>query len=216
MRIARAFFARPALEVAPEMLGLLLVHELADGTRLVGRIVEVEAYLGDGSDPASHSHNGPTPRTQPMFGPPGHFYVYRSMGIHRCANVVCEPAGRSSAVLLRAAEPLAGEERMRALRGGRGGRELASGPGRLAEAFAIELAHSGAEALRGPLRLERPARAAATPLAVEIVVGPRIGLTKAAELPYRFFVRGSPHVTRAAQNAHARPWRRAARAGGGH
>ena len=188
------------------------MHDLPDGTRLVGRIVEVEAYLGDGSDPASHAHRGPTPRTRPMFGPPGHFYVYRSMGIHRCANVVCEPAGVGAAVLLRAAEPLAGEERMRALRGGRGGTELASGPGKLAEAFAIELAHSGADALRGPLRLERPARAAAAPIAV----GPRIGISKAADLPYRFFVRGSPHVTRAAHNARARPWPREVRAGEGH
>jgi DNA-3-methyladenine glycosylase len=212
MRIARAFFARPVLEVAPEVLGLLLVHVLPDGTRLVGRIVEVEAYLGDGSDPASHAHRGPTPRTAPMFGPPGHFYVYRSMGIHRCANVVCEPAGRGAAVLLRAAEPLAGQERMRALRGGRGGTELASGPGKLAEAFAIELAHSGSDALTGPLRLERPARADA----VEIAAGPRIGISKAADLPYRFFLRGSPHVTRAAHNARARAWPRRARAGQSH
>lgn len=201
MRIARAFFARPVLEVAPEVLGLLLVHVLPDGTRLVGRIVEVEAYLGDGSDPASHAHRGQTPRTTPMFGPPGHFYVYRSMGIHRCANVVCEPAGRAAAVLLRAAEPLAGQARMRELRGGRGGSELANGPGKLAEAFAIELAHSGADALRGPLRLERPAHAEA----LEIAAGPRIGISKAADLPYRFFVRGSPHVTRAAHNARALP-----------
>ncbi|HTO54093.1 MAG TPA: DNA-3-methyladenine glycosylase [Myxococcota bacterium] len=201
MRIARAFFARPVLEVAPELLGLLLIHELASGERLVGRIVEVEAYLGDGTDPASHAHRGPTPRNRPMFGPPGHFYVYRSMGIHRCANVVCEPAGSAAAVLLRAAEPVAGLARMRALRHGRGGRELASGPGKLCEAFAIQLSHTGADALRGALRLERERRASAAAIAA----GPRIGISKAADLPYRFFLRDSPHVTRAAHNARAHP-----------
>ena len=200
MRLARAYFARPCLEVAPELLGLLLIHELPGGERLVGRIVEVEAYLGDGSDAASHAHRGPTRRNRPMFGPPGHFYVYRSMGIHRCANVVCEPVGSAAAVLLRAAEPLQGEETMRALRHGRSGRELASGPGKLAEAFAIELAHDGADGLRGPLRLERDP--CATPL--EIRAGARIGISRSAELPYRFFVRDSPHVTRAAHNARSR------------
>ena len=209
MRLPRSFFARPCLAVAPELLGLWLIHELPDGERLVGRIVEVEAYLGDGSDAASHAHRGPTRRNRPMFGPPGHFYVYRSMGIHRCANLVCEPVGSAAAVLLRAAEPLEGEERMRALRGGRGGRELASGPGRLAEAFAIELSDDGADALRGPLRLERDPRV--PPLAIR--VGKRIGITKSAELPYRFFARDSPQVTRVALNARARAFAPAGRAG---
>jgi DNA-3-methyladenine glycosylase len=209
MKLARGFFARPCLEVAPEVLGLLLVHELADGTRLVGRIVEVEAYLGDGTDAASHAHRGPTPRNRPMFGAPGHFYVYRSMGIHRCANVVCEPAGRAAAVLLRAAEPLEGAARMAELRGGRGGRELASGPGKLCEAFAIELADDGRDALRGALRLERE-RGARPPA---IRVGARVGISKSAELPYRFFVRDSPHVTRVAHNARSRDFAREVRAG---
>ncbi|HXZ83975.1 MAG TPA: DNA-3-methyladenine glycosylase [Myxococcota bacterium] len=209
MRLARSFFARPCLEVAPELLGLWLIHELPDGERLVGRIVEVEAYLGDGSDAASHSHRGPTRRNRPMFGPPGHFYVYRSMGIHRCANVVCEPVGSAAAVLLRAAEPLEGEERMRELRGGRSGRELANGPGKLAEAFAIELAHDGADALRGPLRLERDPHSG--PPAIQ--VSARVGISKSAELPYRFFVRDSPHVTRVAQNRRSRPFALRARAG---
>jgi DNA-3-methyladenine glycosylase len=209
MRLTRAFFARPCLEVAPDLLGLLLVHELPDGARLVGRIVEVEAYLGDGTDAASHAHRGPSPRNRVMFGAPGHFYVYRSMGLHRCANVVCEPAGRAAAVLLRAVEPLEGESHMGSLRGGRDGRELASGPGKLAQAFAIELAHDGADALRGALRIERAHGAAAT----AIRVGPRIGITKAADLPYRFFARDSPHVTRAAQNVRARDLAREPRAG---
>jgi DNA-3-methyladenine glycosylase len=209
MRLTRDFFARPCLEVAPELVGLLLVHELADGVRLVGRIVEVEAYLGDGSDPASHAHRGPTARNRVMFGPPGHIYVYRSMGIHRCANVVCEPVGRAAAVLLRAVEPLAGEARMRALRGGREGRELASGPGKLAQAFAIELAHDGADLLRGALRIEREPGAAPPALCA----GPRVGITRAVDLPYRFFARGSPHVTRSALNARAREVGRGARCG---
>jgi DNA-3-methyladenine glycosylase len=212
MRLPRSFFARPCLEVAPEMVGLLLIHELPDGERLVGRIVEVEAYLGQGRDAASHAHRGPTPRSRVMFGPPGHFYVYRSMGIHRCVNVVCEPKGSAAAVLLRALEPLEGEPRMRELRGGRSGRELASGPGKLAEALAIELADDGRDALRGALRLERE-RAARPPA---ICVGPRIGLSQAVDLPYRFFARDSPHVTRSAQNGRARALTHEVRAGEPH
>ena len=199
MRLSRAFFARPCLEVAPEVLGLTLVHQLADDTRLAARIVEVEAYLGDGSDAASHAHRGPTPRARVMFGPPGHFYVYRSMGLHYCVNVVCEPAGRGAAVLLRAGEPLEGEPRMRRLRGGREGRELMNGPGKLAQALGITLAQNGAGALRGALRLERPARAPA----FAVAVSPRIGITKSANLPYRFFARDSPHVSRSTWNARA-------------
>jgi DNA-3-methyladenine glycosylase len=198
VRLGRAFFERPALEVAPELLGCVLVHEV-DGERLEGRIVEVEAYLGDGSDAASHSHRGPTPRVASMFGPPGHFYVYRSMGIHTCANLVCERAGRASAVLLRAVEPLRGLESMLQRRHGRGGRELASGPGKLAQAFGIGLRHDGASALRGPLRVE-PARGDALG---PVLAGPRVGIRKAAELPYRFWVAGSAHVTRTPLNHRA-------------
>jgi DNA-3-methyladenine glycosylase len=121
------------------------------------------------------------------------------MGIHRCANVVCDVAGRGSAVLLRAAEPLEGESLMADLRGGRSGRELASGPGKLAQAFAIELAHDGADALRGALRLERERRA--RPLAIS--AGPRIGISQAIDRPWRFFARDSPHVTRSSHNGHA-------------
>lgn len=194
MKLSRAFFARPCLTVAPELLGLVLVRELPDGTRLAGRIVEVEAYLGDGTDPGSHSHRGPTPRNRAMFGPPGHFYVYRSHGIHWCANVVCEPQGAGAAVLLRALEPLEGIERMVANRGGRGGRELLSGPGRLAQALAIGAADDRRCALSGPLRLEAPRRRPRLALRVSR----RIGLTKGAELPYRFCVAGSPWLSRAA------------------
>ena len=198
MRFRREFFERTALEVAPELLGCLLVHEL-DGVRLVGRIAEVEAYLGDGSDPASHSHRGPTPRAASMFGPPGRFYVYRSMGLHACANLVCERAGHASAVLLRAVDPLRGLEQMQRHRGGRSGRELASGPGKLAEAFGIGLEHDGASALRGALRVERaPAR-----LPLRVLSGPRVGIRQAADLPYRFWLADNPHVTRTPLNRRA-------------
>ena len=99
-RLDRAFFARSALRVAPDLLGCRLVRELPDGARLEGSIAEVEAYLGDGSDAGSHSHRGPTLRNRAMFGPPGHFYVYLSHGLHFCANAVCEPAGSGAAVLI--------------------------------------------------------------------------------------------------------------------
>ena len=154
-RLDRAFFARSALRVAPDLLGCRLVRELPDGARLEGSIVEVEAYLGDGSDAGSHSHRGPTLRNRAMFGPPGHFYVYLSHGLHFCANAVCEPAGSGAAVLIRAVEPIRGEARMREHRSGRDGVELTNGPGKLAAAFAITRDHGGACALRGALRIEQ-------------------------------------------------------------
>jgi len=196
-RLDRAFFARPVLEVAPDLLGCRLVRVLPGGARLEGRIVEVEAYVGDGTDPASHAHRGPTRRNRAMFGPPGHFYVYLSHGLHVCANLVCEPAGTGAAVLLRAVEPLEGESRMRARRGGSDGRELTNGPGKLAQAFAITLADDGRSALRGALRIE-PARG---PREFAVAVSPRIGLSKAADLPYRFTVSGSPWLSRGAGRA---------------
>ncbi len=193
-RLDRAFFSRPVLEVAPRLLGCRLVHVLPDRGVLAGRIVEVEAYLGDGSDEGSHSHRGRTRRNRSMFGPPGHFYVYLSHGLHVCANVVCERAGVGAAVLLRAVEPIEGEVRMRGHRGGRSGFELTNGPGKLASAFAITLADDGASALRGALRIE--ARRETDEPAIE--VSPRIGLGKAVDLPYRFTVSGNPWVSRRA------------------
>ena len=193
-RLDRAFFARPVLDVAPDLLGCRLVRVLPDRARLEGRIVEVEAYLGDGSDAGSHSHRGETRRNRSMFGPPGHFYVYLSHGLHFCANLVCEPSGTGAAVLLRAVEPLAGLARMRALRGGRAERELANGPGKLAQAFAIALADDGVSALRGGLRIV----AASDTHAPAIGTSTRIGLGKGVDLPYRFFVRGSPWLSRRA------------------
>jgi DNA-3-methyladenine glycosylase len=190
----RAFFARPTLDVAPELLGHVLVHVLADGTRLAGRIVEVEAYLGDGTDAGSHSHRGPTARNRAMFGPPGHFYVYRSHGLHFCVNLVTEPEGFGAALLVRALEPLEGTTRMRENRGGRDVHELANGPGKLAQALGITLAHDGLPALGGALRLE----AASERRARAITAGPRIGLSKAADLPYRFCLSDSPCLSRPA------------------
>ncbi len=199
MRPGRAFpvsfFARSCLEVAPELLGAYLVHRLADGSLRIGRLVEVEAYLGDGSDPGSHCHTGLTPRNRAMFGPPGRLYVYRSYGIHTCANVVCEGEGRGAAVLLRAIEPVAGMARMRRDRGlppGAPERDIGSGPGKLAQALGIRLDDYGASLLRGRLTLRAPA-AGDPPLPV--ARSRRIGLSKGRELPYRFYVPDHPCVS---------------------
>ncbi len=199
-RLTRAFFARPCLEVAPELLGCTLVHQLEDGTQLSGRIVEVEAYLGDGSDPGSHSHNGRTARNAAMFGAPGVFYVYRSMGIHVCANVVCEPDGSGAAVLLRAVEPRNGMEWMRRRRHNRPERELTNGPGKLCQAFGICLDHDGRSALRAPLRLQAPEKPPE-----KILHSPRIGLVKGADLWHRFFVADSPWLSSSPLNRRAQP-----------
>ncbi len=181
--------------MAPQLLGMLLVHETG-GVRLAGRIVEVEAYLGNGRDPASHAYKGPTPRNGSMFGAPGRFYVYRCMGLHRLANLVCEPEGSGAAVLLRAVEPLEGLEWMRAARGGCHERDLCNGPGKLAQAFDIELAHDGCSALRGALRIE----ARRWTQVVRMRRGPRIGIRRGADLPYRFFIDQHPCVTRSPLN----------------
>ena len=199
MRLTASFFARRCVEVAPQLLGCRLVHETPQGRR-VGCIVEVEAYLGDGTDPASHSHEGPTERNRSMFGPPGRFYVYRSMGLHCCVNVVTEPAGNGAAVLLRALEPIEGLEAIRAARPGRPDRELANGPGKLARAFAIGLEYDGVSALRGALRLLAPR----APLRDAVRAGPRIGISRGTELRYRFFLEDCPWVTPSVHNRSAR------------
>ena len=171
----------------------------------MGRIVEVEAYSGDGSDPSAHSHRGPTPRNRAMFGPAAHLYVYRIYGIHSCANVVCEPSGRGAAVLLRAVEPVQGRETMRTRRGLAAkapAREIANGPGKLCAAFSIALQDCGSDLLRGPIELRRPHRSDPS---VEIATSRRIGLSKGVELPWRFFLGDSEWVGR------ARPGKRPAR-----
>jgi DNA-3-methyladenine glycosylase len=181
--LGRGFFARGVHEVAPELVGATL---LVDGAG--GRIVEVEAY--DPGDPASHGYRGPTARNRSMFGPPGHAYVYRSYGIHWCLNLVCGPEGSAEAVLVRALEPLAGLGRMRERRGTGADRLLCSGPGRLCEALAITGAHDGLPLDRPPFELR------AAEEAVAVVTGPRVGITRAAELAWRYGLAGSPFLSR--------------------
>jgi DNA-3-methyladenine glycosylase len=182
-RIRRPFFARSVHEIAPELIGAML---LVDGVG--GRIAEVEAYHH--TDPAAHSYRGPTARNAVMFGPPGFAYVYRSYGIHWCLNFVCEPAGSASAVLIRAVEPLEGLAKMRRRRGLSEERLLCSGPGRLAQAMAITHAHNGLALDRLPFELYARED---TP---EVVAGVRIGITKAAELPWRYGLKDSPFLSK--------------------
>ena len=171
--LTQSFFDRSVHEVAPELIGATL---LVGG--IGGVIVELEAYHH--TDPAAHSYNGRTPRNAVMFGPPGFAYVYRSYGIHWCLNFVCEREGSASAVLLRALQPIRGLAAMRRRRGLADERLLCSGPGRLCEALGVTHAHNGR-------RLDRPPFALfARPGAVEVVTGPRIGISKAVELPWRY------------------------------
>jgi DNA-3-methyladenine glycosylase len=178
-----AFFARTAREVARDLVGWTL---LVDGVG--GIVVEVEAYQPD--DPASHSFAGRTRRNATMFGPPGHLYVYRSYGIHWCANVVCAEDGIGAAVLLRALEPTAGLDVMRARRGLDDVRLLAAGPGRLTQALAVTDAHDGLDLRRPPFALEPPAAP------FDVVASPRVGITHAAEKPRRYSLAGSSFVSR--------------------
>jgi DNA-3-methyladenine glycosylase len=170
-------------EVAPELVGAVL---LVDGVG--GVIVEVEAY--DQDDPAAHGYRGRTPRNASMFGPPGHAYVYRSYGIHWCLNLVCAEEGRPEAALVRALEPIAGLEEMEARRGLSDPRLLCSGPGRLCQALEITGGHDGLPLDEPPFELH------ARPGPVEIVTGPRIGITRAVEHPWRYGLAGSRYVSR--------------------
>ena len=183
--LGRSFFARSVHEVAPELLGATL---LVDGVG--GIVVEVEAY--DRHDPASHGYRGQTRRNAAMFGPPGHAYVYRSYGIHWCLNLVCDREGEPSAVLVRALEPTRGLETMAERRGTDRERLLLSGPGRLCQGLGVTGEHDGSALDAPPFEL----RARAT--APEIVTAPRIGISRAAELPWRYLVAGSRFVSRQA------------------
>jgi DNA-3-methyladenine glycosylase len=183
MSLGAAFFARSVHDVAPELLGATL---LVDGVG--GRIVEVEAY--DGTDPASHGFRGPTPRNVAMFGPAGRAYVYRSYGIHWCLNLVCEDEGSAAAVLIRALEPTHGVDVMRDRRGLDPERLLCAGPGRLCQALGVTAEHDGRPLDAEPFELVAP------DAAVAIVTGPRIGITRAAELPWRYGVAGSRYLSR--------------------
>jgi len=182
----RAFFDRPVLEVAPDLLGCVLRHAGTSGV-----IVETEAYHL--SEPACHAYAGLTPRTEVLFGPPGRAYVYRSYGIHALVNAVCEPEGVGAAVLIRALEPLDGVAEMFARRRVAREVDLCSGPGKLSQALGVELSENATDLLSGPLRIEPRSESWRE---VRWVEGPRIGITKAAELPWRFCALGAPSVSR--------------------
>jgi DNA-3-methyladenine glycosylase len=178
-----ADFDRDSAEMAQLLIGAVL---LVDGVG--GRIVETEAY--DREDPASHSHSGPTPRNQAMFGPPGRAYVYRSYGIHWCLNFVCREEGHGAGVLIRALEPLEGIDVMCERRGLHDVRLLCSGPGRVGQALAIRHEYNGHRLDHAPFEVlarDKPH---------ELAVGPRIGITKAADVPWRFGLAGSKFVSR--------------------
>jgi DNA-3-methyladenine glycosylase len=181
--LRRSFFDRSVHEVAPELIGADFLFEGVGGT-----IVEVEAYHH--ADPAAHSYVGRTARNAVMFGPPGYAYVYRSYGVHWCVNFVCEAEGSASAVLIRAIAPTAGLAIMRDRRGLEDDRLLCSGPGRLCQALAITGAQNGWPLDRPPFELR------AAPQAHEIAAGPRVGITKAAEKPWRYGLKGSPFLSR--------------------
>jgi DNA-3-methyladenine glycosylase len=181
--LSRDFFARSVHEVAPALIGCTLLFDGVGGT-----IVEAEAY--DHEDPAAHGYRGRTPRNASMFGPPGHAYVYRSYGIHWCLNFVCEEEGSASAVLIRALEPTHGFEEMRARRDVSDDRSLCSGPGKLCEALGITGEHDGFPLDRAPFALRERKEA------VEVVAGPRVGITKAVDQPWRYALAGSRYVSR--------------------
>jgi DNA-3-methyladenine glycosylase len=190
------FYDRPVVEVARDLLGCTLEHAGAAGV-----IVETEAYHE--SEPACHAFVGLTPRTRTLFGPPGRAYVYRSYGIHALFNAVCEREEVGAAVLIRALEPTAGIEAMRARRPsssrdrlrGQPMREvdLCSGPGKLTQALGISLQHNEGDLCSGDVRIGPPAAGWANP---PVVAGARIGITRAVDLPWRFSVAGNPHVSR--------------------
>jgi DNA-3-methyladenine glycosylase len=181
-----AFYDRPVLEVAPDLIGCVVRHG-----ETAGIIVETEAYHR--SEPASHAWAGLTARTAPLFGPPGIAYVYFSYGIHSLLNAVCDHEDSGAAVLIRALEPVDGIDVMRARRGVARAEELCSGPGKLTQALGIGLGLNATDLVTGPLRIAPRPPGWEQP---EIVAGTRIGITKAAELPWRFCARGSRSVSR--------------------
>ena len=189
-RLARSFFARDPLALARDLLGRVLFYRTAEGL-LAGRIVETEAYTG-AEDAASHAFRGRTARNAVMFGPAGHAYVYFTYGMHHCLNITAGSPGTAGAVLLRSLEPLSGVEIMRG-RGDRGTEiRLLSGPGKIGRAFGLTLEDNGRDFTRGPLGL-----AAGSPVPDrEVAVSPRIGISRAVDLPYRFVVRGSPSLSK--------------------
>jgi DNA-3-methyladenine glycosylase len=208
-RLPREFFDRPATDVAPDLLGCVLWHASPAGL-VAARLVEVEAYRGS-LDPASHAYRGPTARNAVMFGPPGHAYVYFSYGMHYCVNLVCQPASQGEAVLLRAGAVVGGADLARRRRyglpdtdGSTGGasrqreRDLARGPGRLCQALGIDRSMDGADACApgGPIGISPPHvfdQAEAAKSAISI--GPRVGISRAADRPWRYWLAGDDHVS---------------------
>jgi DNA-3-methyladenine glycosylase len=182
-RLRRTFFARSVHDVAPELIGATLLFDGVGGV-----IVEVEAY--DHEDPAAHGFRGKTARNATMFGAAGHAYVYRSYGVHWCLNFVCEDVGVANAVLIRALEPVEGLDTMRARRGVADDRLLCAGPGRLCQALGITREHDGL-----PLD-EPPFELLAGEIAPTVLRGPRVGITKAAERPWRYGLAGSRFLSR--------------------
>jgi DNA-3-methyladenine glycosylase len=191
--VKRAFFDRPVLEVARDLVGCVVTHGDTAGV-----IVETEAYHH--SEPACHAYVGVTPRTRVLFGPPGRAYVYFSYGVHWMLNAVCEPEGVGAAVLIRALEPLDGLDHMRERRGLQGARQLCSGPGKLTQALGIGPELNDTDLLRGPVRFSDRPRAWRD---VAIDVDVRVGITKAADLPWRFLAAGNRYVSRPVRRATA-------------
>jgi DNA-3-methyladenine glycosylase len=192
------FYDRPVVEVAEALIGCTVASAVPGRSTITGVIVETEAYHE--SEPACHAYIGLTPRTKTLFGTPGRAYVYRSYGVHALFNAVCEPEGVGAAVLIRALRPLCGIEEMRAHReasGGRAGRsvsdtELCSGPGKLTQALGIRLTDNGGDLRSGPVRIYAPTDGWED----ATVIGTRVGITKAVELPWRFCASGNDHVSR--------------------
>jgi DNA-3-methyladenine glycosylase len=197
--LAPGFFERSVHEVARELIGCRLLVGGAGGV-----IVETEAY--EAADPACHAYVGRTARNEVLFGPPGRAYVYLSYGVHSLLNFVAEPDGVAAAVLIRALEPTTGVEEMRRRRRRGPLEELCSGPGKLSEALGVGLELNGADLGRPPFRLLRPA---GDWVGAEVVTGPRVGISRATELPWRYCALGSAHVSR------PRPGRAAAASGTG-
>nr|WP_198424068.1 DNA-3-methyladenine glycosylase [Microlunatus antarcticus] len=188
--------AGPPEQVAPLLLGAVLRHG-----EVAVRITEVEAYAGE-RDPASHAFRGPTPRNTVMFGPPGHLYLYFSYGMHWAANVVCGPDGTAGGCLLRAGQVVDGVELARERRHGAPERDLARGPGRLTQALGLAPEHRGLDLFgSGPVRLE-PGEEGAP---VEVATGPRVGVSQAADVPWRFWIAGDRHVSAYKRSPRAEP-----------
>ena len=202
--LPRRFYEPSAAQIAPKLLGHFLIRNAADGP-CGGVIVEAEAYLAD--DPACHAFNGETARNRSMFGPPGHAYVYFIYGNHWCVNAVCRPKGHGEAVLIRAIEPVVGEEWMRTRRSASRSFELTNGPAKLCAALEIDRALDGADLCDSASSLwiaRNPAWAAFVRELGPLRAATRIGIRKAAELPLRFYLAGSPFVSRRSAGEHSR------------